>query len=108
MRIEFVEHLLHTWIVCCVELQKVSPRPGRTAVALGLRASSDLADHGDNRLDSLAPLAASRPTPRNRIGKREQALLMTAPVPVCRPLTVPEHPRDFDECPPLPVKEGLI
>jgi hypothetical protein len=33
--------VLNRGIACCVELQEVSPRPGRTTVALGLRAVSD-------------------------------------------------------------------
>ncbi len=33
--------VLYRGIACCAELQEVSPRPGRTTAALGLRAVSD-------------------------------------------------------------------
>ena len=64
---------------CCGELQEVSPRPGRTTVALGLRACRgrllDLAYVDDDWLDAAAPVAALGPAPGDRVGYREQVLL---------------------------------
>jgi len=38
VRLNGVRRFVHTGVVWSVELQEVSPRPGRTTVALGLRA----------------------------------------------------------------------
>lgn len=64
---------------CCAELQEVSPRPGRTTVALGLRGFletpwSDVASGRDGGLDEFAPLAAFGPAPSDRIGYGQQRL----------------------------------
>jgi len=43
--------VLYRGIACCVDRQEVSPRPGRTTVALGLRAVSDRPEHvGDGSM----------------------------------------------------------
>ncbi|MGH3932658.1 MAG: hypothetical protein ACRDTF_22095 [Pseudonocardiaceae bacterium] len=57
----------------------MSPRPGRTTVALGfalLRGHfSDLVHVDDDWLDATAPVAALGPAPGDRVGYREQVLV---------------------------------
>ena len=58
-----------------LELQEVSPRPGRTTVVLGLRALcglSDLSYVGDDGLDASPPVADLGPAPCHRIRGCEQ------------------------------------
>ena len=58
--------VLYPGMACCLELQEVNPRPGRTTMALGLRAVSDRADvaHVGDGLDASSPVFGFGPSTR--------------------------------------------
>lgn len=74
---------VHTRGVWSVELQEVSPRPGRTTVALGLRAFSlhlHVDDVSDNGADALPPLPATRPAPGDCVRDGQEQVRVSAVV----------------------------
>ena len=72
--------VLYPGIACCVELQEVNPRPGRTTMALGLRAVSDRPDvaHVGDGFDASSPVFGFGLAPGNFVGNGEQQLAYCA------------------------------
>lgn len=76
-------------IVWSVEFQEVSPRPGRTTVALGLRAYPSSYTSRISRTtgaDAGAPLAPARPAPSDRVRKGKEQFSIPVDVIVAQPV----------------------
>lgn len=75
-------------IVWGVEFQEVSPRPGRTTVALGLRVFRQLhlADFSHDGADAGTPLASARPAPSDRVRNGQEQFSIPVNVFIAQPV----------------------
>ncbi len=96
---------------CCAELQEVSPRPGRTTVALGLRAClgrSDFSHVGDDGFDASSPVATLGPAPRYGVGGGEQHFARGSAVFVPQGVPAARRADEFDELLVIPAQQGVV
>jgi len=102
---------VHTGVVWSVELQEVSPRPGRTTAALGLRAFLGLLNVPDvahDWSDTTAPVPSLAPAPRDGVRDSKHWFRVPVMVLVADPFSCDSCPCQLKHSLAIPAEQSLV